>query len=208
MRRDRFALLSIFCALAPLPAAELVVRDVGLRIETLPTEFRYEAVSDGFSRSGTDYLSSHLGLAAGGRYSFAGPGSTWGPVLGADLALMEGRSAAARLQEIEARGVAGLGMQLGLAWTALIQVTAGIGYGRMSLDAVDGSSAGELGSLTPGLALWWRTGERARLTVEAGWRTASAVLRHGGTDIDIRQSGATIGIGFTWGLSRAPWSLE
>lgn len=205
MRRDTCWLLLL--AAGPALGADLVIRDAVVRLESLPTSFAYSVDNSSFQRSGSDYFRSALGVAVGGRYSLAAPGRTWGPLLGGDVALADARSATAHLMTAEVRGVAGLAWQTdaGLIWCA--QLAAGIGYGRMTLDQT-GGSAGQTGSITPGLGLWWGCSERSHLTLDVGWRLQGAVLHHGDTALDLRQSGVCLAIGVTWGLSRAPWSLE
>jgi hypothetical protein len=207
MHRERVVAL-LLAGSAPVMAAELVVRDLGVRVEALPTAFTYTVDNDSFQRSGTDYFSTAFALAGGGRYSLAGPGQSWGGVLGGDVALADARNDHSHLLSAELRAVAGLGWQMGHDYTACLQVAVGIGYGRMSMDQAGASSAGRLSSLTPGLSLWWRSDDHMRLTVDAGWRMQDAVLRSHGSSFDLRQSGAYVAIGIVWGISRAPWSLE
>lgn len=207
MHRDAARLLLPAALAGTVAGAELVVRDLGVRVESLPTAFDYRVASDGFDRAGTDYFRTAIGLAGGGRYSLAGAGRAWGPVLGVDLALADAGNSGARLTTVELRGVAALAWQMDHRWTAMAQLAAGLGWGRMSLDQ-GGTGTGQLTSITPGLALWWRVGDSTRLTIDAGWRMCDATLHHGGTDIDLSQSGTHLAIGFSWGLSQAPWSLE
>lgn len=208
MPRDAVGLLYLLLGASPAMSAELVIRDLGVRGESLPTAFNYSADSEGFSRSGTDYFRTAFGVALGGRYSLAGPGRSWGPILGCDLALADARSDHAHLTSAEVRGIAGLAWQTDFRLTCIAQCSAGIGYGRMIIDRSGGPSLGQMGSLTPGVGLWWRSTEKSYLILDVGWRLQGAVLHRGETAIDLRQSGASVAVGITWGISRAPWSLE
>jgi hypothetical protein len=202
------AALQVCAGAGSAMGAELVVRDVGVRVEVLPTAFDYAVANQGFSREGTDHFRTAYGLVGGGRYSLAGAGRSWGPVLGVDLGLVDARSASARMEAVELRGVAAMAWQMDHHWTSLVQVSAGFGSARMDLVQIGGTASGQTGCVIPSAAIWWRVNEGMRLTTEAGWRMGGAVLHNGDTDIDLVQSGAVFSIGCNWELSKSPWSLE
>src|SRR5688572_22753907 len=53
-----------------LAASELVVRNLSVDLELLPTDFDYELDDGVLTRSGSDSFDQVIGLAVGARYSF------------------------------------------------------------------------------------------------------------------------------------------
>lgn len=203
------ARLALICGgVGTTSGAELVVRDLTMQIEALPTAFTYTAASDGFQRSGTDYFRTAFGVSLGAHYSLAKPGQSWGPIVGVDLAALRASSDTARLTLGEVRGVAGLAWQTDLDLVCVAQLSAGLGWGQMKLEEVESASTGQMGSLTPSLGLWWNSDPLIRYSFSLGWRMDQGAFHQGGTDIDTNRSGLCLAIGICWGLSRAPWSLE
>lgn len=199
------------CIAVVLPgmASELVIREIGIRGEALPTEIAYEvSSSSGLARSGTDYLAVNLGVAVWGKYSLALPGQPWGIVVGGDLALADGRNIGSDLMGLETRLAVGLGGATSKNTTVLIEMEYGYGIGRSRVKTIGLTSSGTMRSVTPQISLWWRCLERGQLTMTAGWRRSEGKFSGDGLDIDLKQNGLFLAVGICWSASRAPWSLE
>ena len=202
--------LTIGCA---LPAAELVVRDVGLAVGVAPSSFTYDLSNDAGSRSGNDALGTNLELEGHGRYSLAGTGESWGVVVGGGLALERaGYTTGGGWLASEVRGLAGLGWALTDRLTLLGEAELGLGYGTLQ---IDGGSAfpgtrfsGRI--LSPGaravalitLSEQWYT------SLSLGWRQTRGTFTGDGSNLSLTMSGFTAAVGFEWRFSARPALLE
>ena len=202
--------LTIGCG---LPAAELVIRDVGVAVGVAPSSFTYDLSNGAGSRSGNDSLGTNIELEGQGRYSLAGTGESWGVVVGGGLAFERaGYPTGGGWLATEARGLAGLGWAVNDRLTLLGEAELGLGYGTLQ---IDGGSAfpgtrfsGRI--LSPGaravalitLSEQWYT------SLSFGWRQTRGSFTGDGTDLSLTMSGFTAAVGFEWRLSASPALLE
>jgi hypothetical protein len=193
-----------------LNAADLVERPLYLAAEILPSEFRSTVGSANGTFQGEDQA-THLGLAAGMRWSFAPSGWTQGPVLGFEGAVDRAEFDTGHQQTAEVRAVGAWAFALDRAW--LVQAGMRVGYGLSQLDLVvaggtDFSSHGFGRSLEPNVEVVWSYSERGRVLLGAGWRTSTYDYSHQGVDITLVNRGLTARLGFEWQFSVAPARLQ
>jgi len=202
--------LTIGCG---LPAAELVVRDIGVAVGVAPSSFTYDLTNDAGSRSGNDSLGTNIQLEGHGRYSLAGTGESWGVVVGGGLGLERASYASGgSWLASEVRGLAGLGWAFNDRLTMLGEAELGLGYGTLQIDG--GSSfpgtrfSGRL--LSPGVraVALITLSEQWYTSLSLGWRQTRGSLTGDGTDLSLTMSGFTAAVGFEWRLSASPALLE
>ena len=196
-----------------LPAAELVIRDVGVAVGVAPSSFTYDLTNAAGSRSGDDSLDTNIQLEGHGRYSLAGTGESWGIVVGGGLGLERAAYASGgSWLATEVRGLAGVGWAMNDRLTLLGEAELGLGFGTLQ---IDGGSAfpgtrfsGRL--VSPGarvVALMTLT-EQWYTSLSVGWRQTRGSFTGDGTDLSLTMSGFTAAVGFEWRLSARPALLE
>jgi len=212
-RALRFSATVAVACLCAAPAAELVIRDVGLQLATLPTDFDYTVKDPTTSRSGSDAFDSGYGLALGALYSFTSAGDRHGLLAG--LGLDTGQYAYDSAGEMTTFGgyaLAGYGFQLfeRIDLRALGRI--GLGYADLQLPA--GSSANALdakgGYLGYGaeLGVGWAITDHLILDISGGYGLSNAALTGDDIDVTLDTSGLRAGIGLAWRLTNTPWRLE
>ncbi len=197
-----------------LGAAELVMRDLVLNLEFLPAAFDYTLTDSNGTREGSDEFDSALGIAVGGRYSFAGPGDSHGFIVGGELCAAQYASSDpdGHLTTYGARVEGGYGLALSDRWTvaALIDV----GYGLATYDLTGGSSfpslsaSGSALSYGAGLGVGFAVTERVLVGCDVGYQIRSLSLAGSGIDIELEQSGLRVALGLTYRFSARPRPLE
>lgn len=196
-----------------LPAAELVMRDIGVGVVLPPTNFSYDLSSNAGDRSGSDAFDSAYGLEVHGRYSLARPGDAIGVVLGAAVASERATYAGGGgWTEFAASGLLGGGWALSDRLILLGEARLGLGVGKLTLggsDALMGMTAtGPL--LIGGIQASGRFSLTESVIVGAGvgWQQTVASLSGEGVDMTLQISGAMAFLSLDWRLSDRPFLLE
>lgn len=205
------ALLAFAFAL-PLPAAELVVRDIRLGAATRPFDFDFSYTGIATSADGSDAFEGGLGLEAGGRWSFARAGDAIGLVVGTDImldALSYGGGDGLATSWL--RLCAGPAIAIGDDWTLAACAGAQYGVSALSLPATaaapDFSANGTATGYDLRIEATWMATRRFGLGAVAGWLIASHDLS-GDADITVEQSGWFAGLAAVWRFADAPPRLE
>jgi opacity protein-like surface antigen len=214
MPRSMFRLLCCLTAVCSAGAAELVVRDLVINLEFLPAAYDYKLTDSNGSREGSDEFDSALGIAVGGRYSFAGPGDSHGFIIGGELCAAQYASSDpdGHLTTYGARVEGGYGLALSDRWT--ISLLADIGYGLATYDVTGGtafpsfSASGTVLSYGAGLGVGFAVTERVLVGVELGYQIRSLSLSGSGIDIEADQAGMRAAFGLTYRFSARPRPLE
>ena len=211
MPASRFLYL-LMCSCG-LPAAELVVRDVGVSVGVAPSSFSYDLSNAAGSRSGDDAFDTNLEVEGHGRYSLAGTGESWGAVVGAGLALQRaGYGSGGGWVSPQVRALAGVGWALSDRWTLLGEAELGLGVGTLRIDG--GASFPEQryrGTvLAPGLraTALMTLSEQWYGSLSAGWRQTRGSFTGDGADLSLTISGFTAALGAEWRFSARPALLE
>jgi hypothetical protein len=199
---------------AAMPAAELVIRDLSLGLESLPTAFAYEVKDPVSRRSGNDAFTSAYGLMLGGTYSFTGPGQEYGPLAAIDL------NYSTYGYPDGSMGAYGLRLGGGYGWAVndQVQVSALVrfGAGMANLDFPTNSmfnsfSAGGI-YIAYGLDLRasYVLTDHILITGEAGYLSSNFALRSSAQDVDVvlKPAGFRLGLGVSYRLSVMPWRLD
>jgi hypothetical protein len=207
----RLALLALLCPC--LPAAELVVRDGFFAIELLPTDFSYDFSSDTLSDSGSDGFESHYGIAAGVRYSFAGPGDEHGFLVGGAIeASQAAYQSIGHLTSFGLRVDGGYGYAINDKW--LLSGLIGIGYGVSAFDLTANSvipavsTSGNFLQYGARLEIDYAFTNLFHMGLAAGWRHYGHDLSGSGLSMTVDNDGAVIAIGISYRLSNSPSPLE
>ena len=212
-----FRLLALLGGLALLPAAhasELVVRDLIIDLEFLPAAYDYTLDDGETSRSDSDEFDSAIGIAIGGRYSFAGPGDRHGFIVGGELcgAQYGTSDPEGHLTTYGARVEGGYGFALSDRWTII--GLAEVGYGLATFDVTGGGDfptfSADGTTLTYGAALGvdFAVTERVLVGVDLGYQVRTIDLSGNGLDIELEQGGLRAAIGLTYRFSARPSPLE
>jgi len=205
--------LALLLAPLLLPAAELVMRDLRLEVDSNPTAFSYQLKDETGSRSGSDSFDSAYGLGLGARWSFAGPGRSHG--LLADLVLVGTRRAytGGGLTDYGVRIGGGYGWAVADQLTLTGMVEVGGGLATLALDgggafpAYNASGSWFGYGLRAG-AVWYLT-DRLFVDLSATWRTEHQQLgADNGQELSLDVSGIGYALGVGWRLSTMPGRLE
>lgn len=207
------ALVLLLGALAESRAAELVVRNLQVDFEFLPTEFDYEIKDSNATRSGSDELDTSLGLAVGARYSFARTGDSHGFLVGAQLlvaqAAFDGDGA---LTDYGLRAEGGYGIALNDQWTTNLLLRAGYGWATFDIDdnALFPAVSLSGGGFTYGAALGvdFAINDRWQINTAVGYLMTSYDLSGDGVDMTVDRSGFAASLGFLYRFSNNPSPLE
>ncbi len=198
---------------APLCSAELVVRDLTVSLELLPTGFSYTLDNAAGTRSGDDAFSSGYGVALGGRYSLSGPGDSTGFILGGEItAGSYAYQGGGSMSTYGARLLGGYGWAFGDRWSINALIDAGAGAANLELTgkaAFDHYAASGLYySYAARVGLAFAATESLLLAAEAGYRGISSSLAAGGTTITLSGTGLCAGVGIWYRFSNSPSTLE
>lgn len=207
-------LLPLLFAASPAAALELVMRDVHLALETLPTDFDFTYTSAGNStRSGEDAFDSGFALSGGGRWSLAPRGSRLAGVAALDAVVGNYVYDGSGIN-VTTGGRLGLGLGCALSdrWIILAGASAEYGLATFELPqsaatgaiAVDGDYLGYGANLDGFFAV----GERWWLQAGVGWRSLSYQLSGDGRAIDIDAAGVVFSVGAVFRYGIAPRRLE
>lgn len=212
--RPLFFLVLCLTSVGSASAAELVVRDLILNLEFLPAAYDYTISDSNGSRQGSDEFDSALGIAVGGRYSFAGPGDSHGFIVGAELCAAQYASSDpdGHLTTYGARVEGGYGLALSDRWTVI--ALADVGYALATYDITSGtafpsfSASGTALSYGAGLGVDFAVTERVLVGFELGYEIRSLSLSGNGLDIEADQAGMRAAFGLTYRFSARPRPLE
>lgn len=205
----------LLAAISVLPSAasELVVRNANLNLEFLPAAFDYTLTNAGSSRSGSDQFDTAFGIAAGGRYSIAGPGDSHGFIVGghvfADQASYAGIG---HLTDFGARVDGGYGYAFNDTWTTYLMAEAG--YGRSTFDITSASTFPAVSLSGSSLRYGVVFGidltlvERWLVNGDIGWVKSTSSLSGGGVDLSLNRQGLMAAIGISYRFSTRPRTLE
>lgn len=198
---------------ASLDASELVMTDIHLGMESLPTAFDF-TIRDGASTTEGDSEFDY-GFGLGGRavYAFSSPGSQGAFFLGGAFALGgytygdDGTYAVGM-----ARAIGGYAYAFNDRWTMEVSPWIGYGLGRLHIPGghvsddhdVDGTviDYGAHLGVTYALSRSWLIGARI------GWQVSEAELSGDGLEVELQQSGPTAFLGIVYRFSGAPPSIR
>jgi hypothetical protein len=200
-------LLVLAVTMAGAPAAELVLKDVGVRLEALPTKLDYTVSGPDTSVSGSDNYQLNLGTTLTGRFAFVPAGGWQGPVVGGDLFQNLGKLPGGNSQVFGLRGYGGWGLTLTREASLLALGRAGIGYGRLHLGDPGITATGR--HLDMGLegVFRWQLNPAWHAELSLGWLQVKDTYQDGDLTVDLKQFGPTVSLGMTWSVSEAPGAL-
>lgn len=195
------------------PAAELVVRNLNLSLELLPTDFDYTLEDGVTSRTGSDGFERHIGMAVGGGWSFAGPGDSSGLLVGGQLVVAQATyESVGNLTTYGLRAVVGYGWQLTDHWGLSINARGGYRLGTFDITASTGFPASSQtgGGLEYGgtLGLDYAIGDRWLVTADVGWLSSELSLSGSSIESTLEMSGGMVALGVSYRFSSAPRPLE
>jgi hypothetical protein len=210
MRRSSCA-ASLLVLASAAATADIAERPFYAAVEMLPSEFTstVEGVNGTFHGSDS---APNLGVAVGLRWSFARSGASMGPVLGVELATERAEFETGDHTASELRAAAFWAVAIDRDWTAQAGMRAGYGLSTLDLAAtptsIGFSGDGTGWSMEPGAEVLWSFAPRWRLSLGAGWRSASYSYSSDGLDLTLDNSGLSVRAGLEWQLSVAPGTLE
>ncbi len=194
-------------------ASELVMADLNLGIESLPTAFDFTIRDGASTREGEDEFDLGFGLGGRAVYAFSSPGAQGAFFVGGALALGgysfgdEGRYYVGM-----ARAVAGYAYAIDDQWTVEASPWVGYGVGRLHIPGgsvsddydVDGTvlDYGAHLGVTYALSRSWLVGARI------GWQVTDADLSGDGLDVELSQSGPTAFLGIVYRFGGTPPAIR
>lgn len=215
MRQPALAIIVLLAAGCAANATELVVRNIGLAIETLPTDFSYELKDDIGTRSGDDAFDSSYGLAIGGAYSFCGPGRSHGVIGSADLTYATyGYASSGSMNDIGARIGGGYGYAFNDRWTFDAMALIAGGMSTFDMPATDAfpefKSSGIFIGYGADVGAAFTITEHIIAKLSVGYMQTSHALTVSDENIDLTldTSGFHVLLGVYWKFTTLPWRLE
>ncbi len=194
-----------------LAASELVMTDLNVGIDSLPTAFDFSVRDGSSTTNGTSEFDYGFGASARAVYAFSSPGSQGAFFLGGSLALGGYTFSDNGTYLIGmARAVGGYAYAYDDQWTLELSPWVGYGLGRMQIPGgsisddveVDGTvfDYGVHLGATYALSRSWLLGARI------GWQVSNAELSGDGLEVTLEQSGpaAFVGIIYRFGGGTPP----
>lgn len=196
-------------------AAELVVRDLRVDVEWLPTDFDYTLTDSLGSAEGSDSFDIALGLHVGAMYSFAEAGDRGGWLLGGELSLGQYEFAGSGTYETYGvRAMGGYAWQLSDEWFLLSEGYVGYGFADMAFPETQAFNAFNADGTTLDyggrLGVGWHASERVLLSLTLGYGISDIELSNSSRnlDLELEQSGVSAMFGITYRFSDLPAPLE
>ena len=207
------SLLLVTCLYGFTPAAELVMRDIGVGVVQLPTDFSYDVSAPAGDRSGNDSFDSAYGIDVHGRYSMARTGDSIGLVLGGALGAEQATYApGGAWTAFTATGLAGCGWALTDRIILLGEAQLGLGLGKLDIDGSTAANAIAVSGplVRGGLQASGRFAltESLIIGLGVGWQQTMAQLSGDGVDTTLKISGTSAFLSLDWRLSDRPFLLE
>ncbi len=204
-------LVMSFCT--PLSASELVMTDLNIGIESLPTAFDFTVQDGSSTRSGSSQFNSGLGLSARAVYAFSSPGSSGAFFVGGALALGVYRyEDSGTYQVAMARAVVGYAYSLDDQWTIEVSPWAGLGYGRMRIPgngvSDDHNVSGKVFDFGANLGVTYALSHSWLIGARIGWQVVDANLEGDGLKLTLTQSGPTGFLGVVYRFGGTPPSIR
>ena len=199
-----------------LSSAELVLRDIRVTTELLPSEFDFGLKNELGSESGSDEFDSGFGFTVGGMYGFTGPGDRSGFLAGGELSYgTYGFGSNGEYVTTGVRLFGGYGWQMNDDWYILSEVYIGFALAEMTFPstpafssfAADGNNT-EYGIR---LGVGYVINEQWLISGNIGYGFGDASLESGGAqdiELDIEQSGLSFMVGVAYRFSHMPRRLE
>jgi hypothetical protein len=206
-------LLAPLLAAAPAGAAELVVRDLSLGLELVPTGFSYQLTDPTGTRSGTDAFSSGYGAFLGSVWSIAGPGDSGGFLLGGELTYDKfAYTNGGGYTTYGARVLGGYAYALSDRWTLQALADVGLGAGSLQLEGKSAFSSytanGLYYSYAARLGVSFSVNDSVLIDGDVGYRGITSSLSAGSTDLKLTSTGMCASLGLRWRFSSSPAPLE
>ena len=200
-----------FCA--SLSASEVVMTDLNLGIESLPTAFAFTIQDGSSTRTGSGEFDLGVGLSGRAVYAFSSPGSSGAFFVGGALALGGYRfEDGGTYQVAMARVVAGYAYSIDDEWTVEISPWAGLGYGRMHIpgNAVsdDHDVSGKVFDFGANLGVTYALSHSWLIGAQIGWQIVDANMAGDGLKLTLTQSGPTGFLGVVYRFGGTPPSIR
>ena len=206
----RIALCALFGGL--LPAAELTIADIPLTVGTAPVGYRFEIDNGTTTVAGTDAVDQALTVRLGLRMGFPGKARSSGPVVGVELGADQYDLGNGTDRRFGLNALAGWGWAPADHVALVLSGVAGLGYGRLELDASDTNPgfSGDGRATTFGLRLATvvNLSRRWLAEIDLGWETIDHRVEADGVSVRLRPAGVTTGLGLTYRFDPMPVRLE
>lgn len=198
---------------SPVAGSELVMADLDLGIESLPTAFDFTIHDGASTRDGSSQFDLGFGVGARAVYAFSAPGANGAFFLGGGLALGGYRYENAGTYEVAmVRAVAGYAYSFDDQWTCELSPWVGIGYGRLHIPgagiSADYDVAGRVLDYGAHLGVTYALSHAWLLNARIGWQVAAADLSGGGLEVELTQSGPTAFLGIVYRFGGAPPAIR
>ncbi len=197
----------------PLSASEVVMADLNLGIESLPTAFDFTIHDGASTREGSSEFDYGFGVGGRAVYAFSSPGSSGAFFVGGALALgAYTYEANGTYQVAMGRAVAGYAYAIDDQWTAEISPWIGFGYGRLHIPGAgvsdDHDVAGQVVDYGAHLGVTYALSRSWLIGARVGWQVASASLSGDGLEVDLTQSGPTAFLGIVYRFGGTPPAIR
>jgi hypothetical protein len=198
---------------SPISASELVMTDLNLGIESLPTAYDFTLQDGTSSRSGSSEFDYGFGLSGRAVYAFSSPGANGAFFIGGALALGAYTYENSGTYNVAmGRFVGGYAYSFDDQWTAEVSPWAGLGYGKMFIPGNSISSdhqvAGQVYDYGIHVGVTYAMSRSWLMSARVGWQIAEADLSGEGLDLNLQQSGPTAFLGVIYRFGGAPPSIR
>jgi hypothetical protein len=208
----RLTALGALCA-GTLGADELIVSDLRLGLETMPTHFSYTVTDANHSASGSSDFNYGFGVGLSGIYAFPAPGRSSNFFMGAEI---EGANYRyqddGRYQSYTLRGIGGYAWAFADRWQ--VEAEGWLGYGGAKLNiptnalvaSIDASGHVYEYGLDAGLS--YQVATHWLVNVRVGWTQSHSHMSGDGLVIDIKPSGPMGFLGLTYRFGGLPPAIQ
>ncbi len=196
-------------------SSELVIKDIYLSTELLPSDFDYDNSSDLQSVSGSDEFDSSFGASLGAMYSWSLPGSSNGWLAGGEVTMrQQSISSDSSTSSFGIRGLVGYAYAYSDRYTFTAEPFIGFGITNMTIDDTVNIDGFDM----DGTYLEYGVRLKSIITINHQWQGfvslgyfVSDTSLDGGPDSfesELESAGLYASFGLSWRWNTAPWTLE
>ncbi len=196
-----------------LAASELVMTDINLGIESLPTAYDFTLQDGTTTRSGSNEFDYGFGLSGRAVYAFSSPGANGAFFVGGAIALVGYTfENSGNYYVAMGRLVGGYAYSFNDQWTGEISPWVGMGYGQMFIPgnsvSNDHNVDGTVNDYGMNIGVTYELNRSWLLSARVGWQIAEADLSGDGLNLNLQQSGPTVFLGVIYRFGGAPPSIR
>jgi len=196
-----------------LGADELIVSDLRLGLETMPTHFAYTVTDANHSASGSSDFSYGFGLGLSGMYAFPAPGRSSNFFMGAEVEAANYRyQDDGSYKSVSLRAIGGYAWAFADRWQFEAEGWLGYGEAKLSIptnalvSSIDASGHMYEYGIDAGVS--YQIATHWLVNLRAGWTQSQSHMSGDGLVIDIKPAGPMGFLGLTYRFGGLPPAIQ